>query len=166
MNRFLVQFGLVTALCGFTGNVGENPNPLTFWWYATAPEDIETARAAIECAAARWRAATCLPVDVSFDAHHWVRFMGPELVAPAWARTTGTWESARIKVRNDRGSTTSCGLVTHEMGHVMARNNGHTPQPEDVMYYAYNEGHPNRLTQASIDYVCSYQQCGCSIPEP
>src|SRR5688572_13535119 len=74
------------------GAVGSNPNPLTFWWYAGNGAEL---RPALECALTRIRNATCLPVDVSMDAHHWVRQRPPEDMMGRIGWTFGSWSSER-----------------------------------------------------------------------
>lgn len=135
----------------FTGHVGEDPNPLTFWWYAGNPSEL---RPALECALERIRAATCLPVDVSFDAAHWVRQRPPEQMGGRLDWVTGsTWDSTRIALKTPMGPQTNCRWLVHAIGqHVLRRRNDHA-------------GANLHLDQALIDSICEVQDCGCSVPE-
>lgn len=164
MIRWLV---LLVVLSGFVGNVGTNPNTLTFWWYATAVEDQDDVRDALECALVRWRMATCLPIDVSFDAHHWVRLVPASSIPGGWGyayrQQDGSW---RMKVRDDQDDDVTCDLMTHEIGHALGDSGQHLSGPyEAVMYSSYHRTNPNVITQTDINYVCAEQACACANPE-
>src|ERR1044071_7040160 len=88
-------------LVALLGAAAPSPNPLTFWWYATAPERQDAARVTLECALGRIRAATCLPVDVSLDAAHWVRIRSVEEMPGVYGHLGGIWASTRIQLRED-----------------------------------------------------------------
>lgn len=139
------------------GTVGADPNPLTFWWYAGNAAEL---RPALECALERIRAATCLPVDVSLDAHHWVRQKAPAAMQGLLGWTTGTWNSTRIALKTPMGPQTNCRVLVHEIAqHVLQRRN--------------NDGHVPPMFQLSaqlIENICAVQAsrgipCGCSNPE-
>lgn len=135
----------------FTGDVGADPNPLTFWWYAADPAEV---RPAIECALERIRAATCLPVDISLDAAHWVRQRTAESMGGRLGWTTGSsWDSTRIALKTLMGPQTNCRVLVHEIAqHVLRQANDHA-------------GATYRLDQPLIDSICEVQDCGCSVPE-
>lgn len=135
------------------GATGTNPNPLTFWWYAGDPAQL---RPALECALERIRAATCLPVDVSLDAHHWVRQKPPEAMGGRLGWTTGeSWDETRIALKDPMGPQTNCRVLTHEIAqHVLQRRN--------------NDGHVAPIYQLSaplLERVCAIWPCGCMVPE-
>lgn len=141
-----------------TGAVGSDPNPLTFWWYAGNAAEL---RPALECAIDRIRTATCLPVDVSLDAHHWVRQKPTEDMGGRLGWTTGSsWDSTRIALKTPMGPQTNCRVLVHEIAqHVLQRRNdaGHV-QPSF------------QLSEQLITNVCAVQAslgypCGCSNPE-
>jgi hypothetical protein len=140
------------------GVVGSNPNPLTFWWYAGNGAEL---RPALECALERIRAATCLPVDVSLDAHHWVRQKPPEDMGGRIGWTTGSsWGSVRIALKTPMGPQTNCRVLVHEIAqHLLQRRNdaGHVPPSFQI-------------SEQLITNICAVQAslgfpCGCSVPE-
>ena len=135
-----------------TGDVGTNPNPLTFWWYAADPAVV---RPVIECALERIRAATCLKVDVSFDAWHWVRqkALGGGLAA----QTTGdSWDSTRIALLTGIDGNYACNVLVHEVAqHVLRRSNTHV-QPS---------GATAGLHEDLVTAICEVQDCPCFNPE-
>lgn len=135
------------------GNIGTNPNPLTFWWWAG---DGQQLRPALECALTRIRNATCLPIDVSIDAHHWVRQKPAELMAGRLGWTTGaSWSSTRIALQTEMGANTNCRVLTHEIAQHTLRN-------------LNDAGHVAPMFQLSADLledICSKHDCGCFNPE-
>lgn len=131
---------------------GVNPNPLTFWWYAGAPAVL---RPGIECSLSRIRAATCLPVDVSFDAHHWVRQYPAADMGGLTGRTLGTWDSTRIRVTDAADADHACRILVHEIAeHVLRRRSDH----------ATTSGN-SKLTEPLLTSICEMQDCGCFNPE-
>lgn len=143
--------GLGTAQEAFSGTATANPNPLTFWWYEGNPQEL---RPALECALTRIRNATCLPVDVSFDAHHWVRQKPPEDMAGHVDWTTGdSWYATRTALVTNMGPNSNCRALTHAIAqHVLRRSNSHL-------------GAPWRIDADLIAGICAVQACGCSVPE-
>lgn len=144
---------LGTAGQRLVGEPGLSPNPLTFWWHAG---DGAQLRPALECALERIRAATCLSVDVSIDAHHWVRHKTPEEMGGRLGWTTGdSWDATRIALKTPMGPQTSCRVLVHEIAqHVLQRRNdaGHVP-PQF------------RLSQQLIENICAIHPCECMVPE-
>lgn len=135
----------------YTGVVGADPNPLTFWWYAGDRSELVPA---LECAIERIREATCLPVDVSVDAAHWVRHKTAADLAPYGGWTSGTWASTRISIRDDLTVPQQCQVLVHEIGqHVLRRRNDHS-------------GPEWGLSELLLTSVCSVQECECFNPEP
>jgi hypothetical protein len=139
------------------GDTGANPNPLTFWWWAGDGAEL---RPALECALARIRAATCLPVDVSFDAAHWVRQKPPERMNGLVGHTGGSWAEARISLKTPMGPQANCRVLVHEIAqHVLQMKN--------------DDGHIApmfRLSAPLIESICDVQErlgrpCGCFNPE-
>jgi hypothetical protein len=143
---------LLPLLFAFTGVVQGSSNPLTFWWYAGDPTVL---RPAIECALERIRAATCLPVDVSMDAHHWVRqkALGGGLAG----QTTGaSWDSTRIALLTGIDGNYACNVLVHEIAqHVLRRSNDHI-QPASAT---------QALHADLVAAVCDVQDCQCFNPE-
>jgi hypothetical protein len=135
-----------------TGVVGLNPNPLTFWWYGA--ENVRSLPT-LECALGRIRAATCLPVDVSLDAHHWFRFVEPEAIAGYAGYTSGTWASTRIRVTTASDAAYACDVLVHEIGqHVLRRRNDHV-----------GPATTRTLTESLVTDICSRHDCECFQPE-
>jgi hypothetical protein len=143
---------LGSATAPLLGATAENPNPLTFWWWAGNGAEL---RPALECALERIRAATCLPVDVSFDAHHWVRQKPPELMNGRLGSTNGTFDESRISLKAPMGPQTNCRVLVHEIAqHVLQRRN--------------DDGHVAPAFQLSaplLENICAIWPCGCMVPE-
>jgi len=133
------------------GAVGTNANPLTFWWWAGEGAELSPA---LECALQRIRSATCLPLDVSFNAHHWVRQKSPEAMAGRNGWTTGAdWDSTRIALKAPMGPQTNCRVLVHEIAqHVLRRRNDHA-------------GATYRLDADLLEAICARWDCGCFVPE-
>lgn len=144
---------LGTAKQRLVGDPGMSPNPLTFWW---REGDGAQLRPALECALERIRAATCLPVDVSIDAHHWVRQKPAADMGGRLGWVTGeSWDSTRIALKSPMGPLSNCRVLVHEIAqHVLQRRNddGHVP-PQF------------RLSRQLIENICAIHQCGCMVPE-
>jgi hypothetical protein len=159
MSRLLL---LVLLLCGFTGSPGTNPNPLSFWWYGDDP----TVESPLECALARVRAATCLPVDVSFDAAHWVRRRAAADMGGRAGWTTGSWTAADVKISDSLAASQRCPVLTHEIVHILRRSNAH-PGPDGSMTFPVVHTHvpASRITAEDIAEICAVQTCGCANPE-
>lgn len=158
----LIAFFMSAAACSPQGDggpdaafigTGYNPNPLTFWWYAADPTVI---RPALECALGAIREATCLPVDISFDAHHWVRQVPQDAIPGKAGATQGSsWDSTRIKVLNTLPADYSCGVLKHEIAqHVLRRSNSHIGADSE-----------KKLTAPLLESVCSLNECECFNPE-
>lgn len=157
---------LAAFLCAFTGNTGANPNELTWWWYAGDPTVL---RPAIECALSRIRAATCLPVDVSLDAHQWVRQTTPaDLPSGSAAFTSGPWSATRTKVSIAVTAAQMCPVLIHEMVHALRHDWGHSgPDGSFSFPVTHIASQPvSKLTTFDIGAICAVQQCNCSNPEP
>lgn len=133
-------------------------NPLTFWWWAGNGAEL---RPALECALERIRTATCLPLDVSLDAHHWVRQKAPSAMNGRLGHTGGAdWDSTRISLKTPMGPQSNCRVLVHELAqHVLQRQNA--------------DGHVApmfRLSAELIESICLVQEargimCGCFNPE-
>jgi hypothetical protein len=143
---------LGTAEQPMMGAPGASPNPLTFWWWAG---DGAQLRPALECALQRIRAATCLPVDVSLDAHHWVRQKPPEAMGGRLDWTTGaSWDSTRIALKAPMGPQSNCRVLTHAIAeHVLRRRNDHAGEE------------PFTLTAQLLESICTVRDCPCFVPE-
>jgi hypothetical protein len=154
VKRLAVILALAALCCGFIGAPGTNPNPLTFWWYSG---DGTVLRPALECALERIRAASCLPVDVSFDAAHWVSQRPPETMGGRMGWTTGTsWYATRIKIVSTADADLTCRLLIHELSHVLRRSNAHVGETGDGS---------TKLLEPNLAAICTVQPCGCFNPE-
>ncbi len=131
-----------------------NPNPLTFWWYA----GDEVLGPAIECALQRVRAAACLPVDISMDAHHWIRQRPVDQMGGRMGWTTGAWDGTRIKLLEgmEAEENLNCRILVHELGHILRRSNGHVGPG--------GEG-STKFLEPNLAAICAVQNCGCFNPE-
>ena len=127
--------------------------PFTFWMYGGGDRDKLTR--ALNCALLRIRTATCIAaVDVSYYAAHWVRYYPRADMGGRYGWTTGTWDSARIRIADDQDEGQDCDVLVHEIGqHLLRRRNDHI-----LPIYA--------LHDALLTDVCSIQPCQCFVPEP
>jgi hypothetical protein len=159
---------ILLACCGFIGYTGTNPNPLTFWWWAG---DGTVLRPALECALARIRVATCLPVDVSFDAYHWVRQKAPEAMGyQSGFANPGAypyWSEARVYLNNTLPPEATCPVLIHELFHVLRRTNNHGGIDGGFTFEVthVNSQPITRITADDLAKVCAVQPCGCQNPE-
>lgn len=156
---------LVLSLLLLAGPAWAQAQPLTFWRYAGDPVVLQTA---LDCALTRWRAATCLPIDVSYYAAHWVRTDLPENMngksGLAWGNN---WSNIRIKFSASLSPFGACQVLVHEVGHVLRRNYGH-PCPDGSMCFPVTHvmsAPPSRITEADLTLVCGAQPCACFNPE-
>lgn len=149
----------------YQGQVGANPNPLTFWSAADAPALMP----ALECALARYRAATCLPLDVSLDAAHWVKLAPASAMGGRAGWTTGTsWAQTQVKLLDTLTSPQLCPVLMHEISHILRQSNSH-PAPNGS--FAYDGVHVvsapiSHLTAEDLTLICAVRPCGCFNPEP
>jgi hypothetical protein len=143
-------------LFGFMGQPGAG-EPLTFWWWNGDPTVL---RPTLECALERIRAATCLPVDVSFDAAHWVRQKPAADMGGRAGWTTGaSWSATRIALLEGIDGGYACGVLTHEIAqHTLRRRNDHAA--------GYSEANKRKLYEGLLTEICEVQTCGCFNPEP
>ncbi len=162
MNRLAI--GALLVLC--LGAAPEPPQPLTFWWWASSGNENKV-RDALDCALTRWRAATCIEVDVSHYAAHWVRAVPAELLDGRAGWTTGSsWNSTRIRLLQSMTPESMCMVLTHEIGaHVLRRSNAHPAQDNGSITYNPTSLLRSHITQEDIDLVCARQDCGCAVPE-
>lgn len=153
ISRLLQTGALALACFGFIGQDSANPNPLTFWWWDRDPAVLVPA---LECALERIRAATCLPVDISFDAHHWVRMRDQSTMPGLTGRTTGSWSGTRVAVLDTADAAQACRILVHEIGeHVLRQRNDHAVSASNSV-----------LTPALVAAICAVQACACINPEP
>lgn len=130
-----------------------NPNSLTFGHWADNPAVIGPA---LECALSRIRAATCLPVDVSLDAWHWVRQRPQSYMPGLTGRTTGqSWDELRINVLDTLPTGPACRALLHEIAeHALRRKNDHAVSSSN-----------SRLNAVLVESICQVQDCPCQNPE-
>lgn len=158
---------LIAITCIVAPATAQAPQPLTFWRYGMP--DQWKLQQAMDCAIARWRAATCLPIDVSYSPAHWIRFAtSDDLPSNATAVTSGSsWNSMRIKMLNTLSDTAMCPMLTHEMGHILRRNSGHSSEDGSMSYPTVHVvSSTSKITEGDLDLVCNAQPCGCFNPEP
>lgn len=134
------------------GNIGA-AEELTFWWYSGDRTQIVTA---LECAIQRIRAATCLPIDVSVDARHWIRQRPPAEMPGNYGVTwtSDGWQTTRIALRTDLPTDFArCDVLVHEIAqHTMRATSTHA-------------GPIYGLSEPLLNEVCSVQDCECFNPE-
>lgn len=143
--------------------VQANPQPLTYWWYSTTSAFRDRTRAAIECAVSRWSLASGLPVDISFDAHHWIRMVTAEGLGHSGGEISGGWSSVRIKITEDMLDQTTCNALIHEIGHQLRLSNSHPCPQGSESYVSVNSS--SLITQCDLDQVCAVRACVDPQPE-
>lgn len=144
---------------------GDSPNPLSFGVQGTA--DLAVLLPALYEALARLRAATCLVVDVSLDAHHLVHFATPAEMGGRSGWTTGSWDAANIRLSTGLAADQVCPVLIHEMVHVLRRSNTH-PGPDGSFSAPVTHVHSepvSKLTAYDVAAICGVQTCGCQNPE-
>lgn len=129
---------------------------------------------ALACATTRWKAATCLDVDLSIEPEGWARWLSNELMPlmgngphHATGNVSGPFDDARIKINASSDPAYTCPVMIHEMGHILRRSYGH-PGPDGSMSFpsVHVFSEPiSRITQEDIDGVCDTLDCECEIPE-
>lgn len=157
---------VLAAALALMGAAPEPPQPLTFWWYASNGNE-EKVRDALDCALERWRAATCIAIDVSHYAAHWVRAVPADMLDGRAGWTTGSsWNATRIRLLQSMTPESMCMVLTHEIGaHVLRRSNRHPALDTSSITYEPTSLLRSHITQEDIDLVCARQNCGCSSPE-
>lgn len=144
---------------------GDSPNPLSFGIQGT--DDLPVLLPALYEALARLRAATCLVLDVSLDAHHLIQLVPPEDMGGRSGWTTGSWDAANIKLSRSLTAAQVCPVLLHEMVHVLRRSNSH-PGPNGSFSYSvvHVSSQPvTKITGFDVEAICAVQSCGCQVPE-
>lgn len=124
--------------------------------------------AGLECALKRWRAATGLDLDVSLAGPHYVRWRAPEDVpggGSGWVE--GPFTSTRTYVSSALAAHRVCPVLVHEIGHVLRRSYGHSPEDGSMSYpVVHVDSEPvSRITAGDLALVCAVQACTQQIPE-
>lgn len=158
---------LLALVVGLIASTVSAEQPLTFWRYAGDPIQLQSA---MDCALTRWHAATCLPVDVSYYAAHWVRQDVPAGMGYFSGYTWGTsWSQQRIKLSSALTTDDArCQVLVHEIGHLLRRDYGHSTEDGSMSFgVTHVVASPrSRITVADLTDVCSKQPCTCFNPEP
>lgn len=142
--------------------------PLTMWIYGNG--DKGALVSAIECALARWRAATCLPLDVALAGPHFIRW-GDDADLDGMAGMIfygSNWNDKRIKLNETIQPAKFCPVLVHEMSHLMRRNGNH-PGADGSMAFPVTHvlSEPvSKITAEDLTLVCAKQPCTCFNPEP
>jgi hypothetical protein len=121
----------------------------------------------MDCAIGRWRAATCLPIDISYEAAHWIRFKAPEdMPGGVWGKTSGSsWNRTRIAISTAMiGDNWKCQVLAHEISHVLRRDNDHVGPRGDISATYLNVD--SVISESDVTVVCERQDCLCFNPEP
>jgi hypothetical protein len=139
---------------------------LTFGLFGTNERKGDT-YALYHCAAVRWRNATCLPLDISFEPAHKMRWATAEEMGDYTGRVWGDYDSATIKLLDGMATETQeCQVMVHEIGHILRRDYGHPGSTRYGMSYPSTSTSRSRITQEDVDFVCEERDCGCENPEP
>jgi hypothetical protein len=116
----------------------------------------------LDCALMRWRAATGLPLDMSLESAHRLKWSAPD--ATYAGLTWGSYDSANIAINPTLADAALCQVTVHEIGHILRRNYGH-PCPADSMSNPTTSTSRSKITQCDLDAVCSVRNCAWEIPE-
>lgn len=126
------------------------------------PEKTHLVQAVLQ----RWSAATCLDLAVTADGPHEVLFTTSGFTAAhRIGQTTGTWEAATIRVRDEGWLDYQIEIVLmHELGHLLAITNDHV----DNSVLSETDGFAPRnlvISDELLTRVCERRACGCFNPE-
>lgn len=146
--------------------------PLT-WWRWTG--DQQVLQATLDCALPRWRAATCLPIDVSYYPSHWVRQWSAQKFTDSGfeghvEHSWGSWSTAQTAVLEDMSTAGTCVTFMHSLSHILRKSNSHIGEMGGISYAAIRleptiNGPASHITDADIDAVCAVQNCQCHVAE-
>lgn len=146
------------------------PYPLGFWIYGSSVSGDKTRGdllVALECAVERWRAATCLDINVDMTGPGFVRWRHADELAPNVAQTLTPYSASRIQISDGKPLDFTCPVLIHEMGHVLRRSPSH-PGPDGSMSFPMTRvtsSPVSRITADDLNAVCAVQPCGCFVPE-
>lgn len=120
----------------------------------------------VQAVLARWSAASCLDLELTTDGPHEVLFTTEGFTAPhRIGQTTGTWEAAIIRVRDEGWLNYQIEIVLmHELAHLLAITNDHV----DNSVLSETDGFADRNLKISdelLTRVCERRTCGCFNPE-
>lgn len=136
---------------------------LTFGVYHSSLDRQAEKLNMIDCAVMRWRVATGLPLEVSIQPAHYVKWSSPG--EDYSGRTWGPFATAKINVNPDVvGDAAQCQNMTHEIGHILRRDYGHLC-PRLSLSFPSTSVANSRITQCDIDAVCAVQDCQWETPE-
>lgn len=122
------------------------------------------AQAALDCALPRWRAATGLPIDVSYYPSHYVGlYPVDKLPAGHVGHSWGSWPTAQTMILESMSDEWVCQAFVHEMSHLLRRTNDHVGTDGSISYATIHLW--SRIDAQDIAAVCAVQNCTCSNPE-
>lgn len=174
-NRFIVLrnpfLSLAFAFLIFLSSTVQ-AEPLT-WWRWTG--DQQVLQAALDCALPRWRAATCLPIDVSYYPSHWVRQWSAQKFTDSGfeghvEHSWGIWPTAQTAVLEGMSNAGTCVTLMHSISHILRRSNSHLGGMNAISYALIRleptvNGPASHITDEDIDAVCAVQNCQCHVAE-
>lgn len=111
----------------------------------------------------RWRAATCVDLQISDAPENWVSWGDhSNIVKGRLGQTTsrdGSWKNTQILIGRLPEAADS-EVLAHEIGHVIAQSNAHTAA--GLMDATLDA---DVITQDVLDYVCAGTPCPCQHSE-
>lgn len=153
------RLALVVGLLASTASAQD-----TFWYEGNAAVLVP----ALQAALLRYRAATCLPLDVSLVAMHTLRLSPAAQMGGRSGWTTGpTWASADIKLLDTLTTAQLVPVLMHELSHLLRESNDH-PGPDGSFSYSavHVVAEPrSHITPTDLVLICAKQPCGCFVPE-
>lgn len=147
------------------------PYPLGFWIYGSSVSNDKTRGdllVALECAVERWRAATCLDVNVDLTGPNFVRWRhAEEMPEGRVAQALSPWSAARIHMSDGKPVEHTCNYLVHELGHVLRRSGTHSGEDGSMSYYytRTTSSPVSKITALDLSAVCAVQPCGCFVQE-
>lgn len=170
--KLFLSFSALFLIAGtVSAQVAPPPSqPLTFFRYAG---DQVVLQKALDCAIGRWRAATCLPIDLSYAPAHWVRQDDVDNIATNvpgehTGQTWGSsWNAQKIKLANTLTEDASCQVLVHEIEHLISRSYNHSAVDGSMSFpVTHVIAQPrSRIMEVDLGRVCAKQPCGCFNPE-
>lgn len=140
-------------------------NRQLFWVYAGSGGSKYLLVPYLHRAITRWRAATCLDLDVSaFNPQHRVRW-DTNFYGDGMSWTNDGWQTTKIKIDQEMPEANREQVLVHEIGHSLRRS-GHHPCDRFSMCYPSTSINYSRITEQDLAAVCSVHPCGCFNPEP
>lgn len=118
----------------------------------------------LEQALARWRAATCLDLDMSAFAPTVRVRWDSDFHGDGVAWSNDGWATAKVRIDALMPEHFRVPVLIHELGHALRKTGGHGCAP----FSFCNEVtaiQSSRITTEDLNRVCAVRDCACYAPE-